>query len=363
MATFSPRLTKEGIYQSKYWYSENPFHLSGYGLPNCTAYAWGRIYELMGSKPAHLSLGDAGGWFEHNQTEGGYEYGYTPKLGAVACWSKSGASGHVAVVEQINADGSYIISQSGYYRPVAEYPPDTEDYFWTNTCLATTNKAPWMGEYTFQGFIYCFNFVGPVNPTGWISKNAYLSQSEREHNAELVWQFFGSRGWTIEAVSALLGNMESESTINPGIWESLIEGAGGYGLTQWTPHTKYSEWAGSGWQNNGNKECERIEWEKDNGEQWFANPDVTPSNPPITFKEFSTSKLPIATLANYFMWYYEHPKDPIQPIRAEQAEKWYNFLKALDPYPPNPPASVLIRKSKTSYNKWMYLISHINRRL
>lgn len=47
----------------------------------------------------------------------------------------------------------------------------------------------------------------------------------------------------------MLGNMETESTINPGIWQSLNSGnaSGGFGLTQWTPATKYINWAN----NNG----------------------------------------------------------------------------------------------------------------
>lgn len=351
-AEFKPRLTSTGMYQSKYWYSDNPFEASGFGLPNCTAYVWGRIYEMTGSKPTYLSLGNAGDWFGYNQTNGKCEYGNTPRLGAIACWAEPGEAGHVAVVEQINADGSFVISQSGHQRPLTSYPPDMSKYFWTNTCDGSTNKAYWMDNYVFQGFIYCPGISAPVDPTGWISKNAFLSRTEMEHNAKLVWQYFGSRGWSLNAVCAMLGNMQTESTINPGIWESLSAYNGGYGLVQWTPYTKYANWAGTGWQNNGNKECERIIWEMNNGEQWFQNPSVTPASPPISFKEFSTSTLPVETLANYFLWYYEHPGDPIQPNRAKQAKQWYEFLKDTTPGTPVP-TPVTKRKHATMYNsKW-----------
>lgn len=356
MAVFSPRLNKTGMYQSKYWYSDNPFYQSGYGLPNCTAYAWGRAYELLGVKPSHLSLGNAGTWFEHNQTGGYYEYGYTPRLGAIACWAEPGEAGHVAVVEQINADGSFVVSQSGYYRPIAEYPPDTRNYFWTSTCDGTTKKDPTMDSYVFQGFIYCLHSTSPINPTGWIAKNAYLSAEERQHNAKLVWQYFGSRGWTLNAVCAMLGNMETESTINPGIWESLIVNGRGYGLVQWTPYTKYSEWAGVGWQNNGNKQCERIVYEMENGLQWTPNSAVTPSNPPISLREFSTSTLPVETLANYFLWYYEHPEVPNQPVRAEQAKKWFTYLSTLYPQPPGTVPRVSANRRVTINNKRNYFV-------
>lgn len=358
---FTPRLTPEGIYGSRYYYGENPFEASGFGLPNCTAYAWGRFYEVSGVKPTHLPLSDGGKWYGDAVSSGYYTLGQKPLLGSVICYaSTTGGAGHVAIVEQINADGSFVISQSGYNRPIAEYPPDTKEYFWTSTCDGTTMLPVGSTKYAFQGFIYNPYVVNTPSASEWISKNAYLTQSEMEHNATLVWRYFGSRGWTIEAVSAMLGNMQSESTINPGIWESFIVGGGGYGLVQWTPHNKYSEWAGQGWQNNGTKECERIEYEKDNGLQWFENPDVTPSNPPISFKEFSTSTLPVGTLANYFLWYYEHPRDPIQPNRAEQAEKWYKFLTGVDPQPPDVPTPSVRRRRGLGRNKWNYLITHLH---
>ena len=38
---FVPRLTRDGMQGNPYWYSRNPFYLAGYGLPNCTCYAFG----------------------------------------------------------------------------------------------------------------------------------------------------------------------------------------------------------------------------------------------------------------------------------------------------------------------------------
>lgn len=155
MAEFTPRLTSDGIYKSKYYYTDNVFEKSGYGLPNCTCYAWGRFYEITGVYPTNLPTGDGGVWYPRAEAAGYYALGQTPKLGAVICYSSTtGGSGHVAVVEQINQDGSFVISQSGYFRPVSAYPPDTQSYFWTNVCDATTKKASWMTNYIFQGFIY-----------------------------------------------------------------------------------------------------------------------------------------------------------------------------------------------------------------
>lgn len=78
-----------------------------------------------------------------------------------------------------------------------------------------------------------------------ISNNKYLTQGEMESNAKEIYTYLSDKGWTINAISGLLGNMQRESTINPELWRSLKEGnySGGYGLVQWTPATKYTNWA------------------------------------------------------------------------------------------------------------------------
>ena len=41
LSTFTPRLDDTGIRGDFHYYSENPFYQAGYGMPNCTCYAWG----------------------------------------------------------------------------------------------------------------------------------------------------------------------------------------------------------------------------------------------------------------------------------------------------------------------------------
>ena len=174
----------------------------------------------------------------------------------------------------------------------------------------------------------------------WAGGNRYLSQSEMENNATLIWGYFKSCGWSLNSVAAMLGNMQTESTINPNIWESLtVNTAKGFGLVQWTPATKLISWAGSTYQ-QGNRQCDRILYESVNGIQWFRNPNAPIIEPALTFAEFTISTLPVRELANYFLWYYEHPAETIQPNRATQAEQWYEYLSgsAPDPDPPDPPS-------------------------
>ena len=139
---FYPRLTDEGIRGNPYWYGSNPFYVAGYGLPNCTCYAWGRFWEEAGRdyRP-NLSTGNAEDWYNHND---GYERGSQPALGAVACWADGPFSGdgHVAVVEQINPDGSIVVSESAWNA-----------YFFKTETLYPPSYLPASG-YRFQGFIY-----------------------------------------------------------------------------------------------------------------------------------------------------------------------------------------------------------------
>lgn len=44
---YVPRLNSDDIQGNFHWYSENPFYQSGYGMPNCTCYAW---REILGNR-------------------------------------------------------------------------------------------------------------------------------------------------------------------------------------------------------------------------------------------------------------------------------------------------------------------------
>lgn len=325
MSSFTPRLTAPTT-DNAYYYANNPFYQSGYGLPNCTCYAYGRFWEIMGSKPA-LSLGDAENWYGLND---GYSRGKTPKLGAVICWRRgvagddSDGAGHVAIVEAINDDGSILTSESGW---------GASSTFWTTTRADDGNWGA-SSAYTFQGFIYnpAVSATQGFENLEWIAKNAYLSTSEQQNNAKIIYRYLIAKGWTRNAIAALLGNMEVESTVNPGIWESLTSNPEtyyknngrypGFGLVQWTPYTKYTNWAGSGsTTGNWDKQLDRIIWEMENGEQYYQTDSY-----PETFKEFSQSTKSAYYLAGAFLHNYERPASPNAADRGNRAEVWYEFL-------------------------------------
>ncbi|MBQ1813996.1 MAG: CHAP domain-containing protein, partial [Ruminococcus sp.] len=152
-ATFTPRLTAPS-YDNKYYYNGNYniFYSAGYGMPNCTCYAYGRAYEILGYEP-DLSWGSAYMWYDYNRTYGYYDYGQTPRVGAICCWSY-GSGGHVAVVEKIDSDGLMTISNSAY--------GSTNFYL---TYAYTWDSNPGGNSYwNFQGYIYLLDEDEVIEP-------------------------------------------------------------------------------------------------------------------------------------------------------------------------------------------------------
>lgn len=181
--------------------------------------------------------------------------------------------------------------------------------------------------------------------------NRFLTQSEMEVNARYIYNVLGSRGWSVNAIAGMLGNMQTESSINPGIWEGLNEGTGpGFGLVQWTPYTKYTEWCeGEGIDPaDMDSALMRIEYELENGIQYYPTTSY-----PETFAEFKVSTKSPEYLAMAFLANYERPADPTQPARGTQANTWYEFLTGLPA--PSAPSGGGHRKSKPLSLLLMYM--------
>lgn len=169
-----------------------------------------------------------------------------------------------------------------------------------------------------------------TTPMEWIAGNRYLDEDERKNNAQLFWNYFQPLGWSLNAVAAMLGNIEKESTINPGIWGDLNPDGDpaetGYGLVQWTPYTRITNWLTShGYAlDSGDGQCAKIQEE-------MAHPEIEDtwietSGYEISFQDFSRSTRDVSWLAMAFLNNYERPADPDQPDRAELAQKWYTYL-------------------------------------
>lgn len=116
-----------------------------WALPNCVGYCVGRWMEALGITKFDLgtNLRNAEEWYIYADKK--YTRGKTPRIGAIICWQKgkigkADGAGHIAYVEQVNADGSILISESAY----GSYTFKTE----------TVKKGYARKNMTFQGFIY-----------------------------------------------------------------------------------------------------------------------------------------------------------------------------------------------------------------
>lgn len=180
-----------------------------------------------------------------------------------------------------------------------------------------------------------------------------LTYEQMKVNAKYIYSYLTFNGWSIEAICGLLGNMQHESALNPGRWQSEDVGnlSGGYGLVQWTPATKYIDWAESSLYldySTMDANLGRLMVEVANNIQYYATPDYN-----YSFQEFTHSKKTPYELACAFAWNYERSyvvlygteaeKEALRQKRGNSANEWYKFLTGVEPNKPT-------KKKKKKFN-------------
>lgn len=154
----------------------------------------------------------------------------------------------------------------------------------------------------------------------WVSGfQKWLSESDSLKNAQQVVNYYYKEGsdWTKESICGMLGNMRHESSLNPNMYEygyTLAQDRG-FGLVQWTPRSKYWNWAVKQGLNPDKAESQlaRIDFEVGNNIQYIANGHQlrygkgTKYN--FSFVSFrkNTESLSVSQLTEAFMWNYEGP--------------------------------------------------------
>lgn len=113
---------------------------------------------------------------------------------------------------------------------------------------------------------------------------AFAASEDMNENAHYIYNFFRARGWTSQSICGMLGNMQGESGIIADIDEA--GGGGGYGLVQWTPKSNLVNWANAYGldYHTVDTQCQRIQWELENGEQFYKT-----SSYPLTFSQYVAS--------------------------------------------------------------------------
>ena len=128
----------------------NPRYQYADALANCVGYASGRFNEIIniarettGCTYTTLNCNAVG--FKERAEAAGLKTGSTPRRGAIMCWGKEGAAGHVAIVERVNNSNSIYTSESGW---------GSSAIFWNST--RSNNNGRWgIGAgYYFRCFIY-----------------------------------------------------------------------------------------------------------------------------------------------------------------------------------------------------------------
>jgi hypothetical protein len=144
----------------------------------------------------------------------------------------------------------------------------------------------------------------------WISDyQRWLSESEQLNNAQMVVNHFIGTDWVKESLSAMCGNMAHESSLNPDMYEYGYAWSDdrGYGLVQWTPRSKYWDWAtAQGLEPRaGDSQLARIDYEVVNNIQWIPRSDF--GN--MTFAQFraNSGSWSVDYLTEAFMRCYERP--------------------------------------------------------
>lgn len=169
--------------------------------------------------------------------------------------------------------------------------------------------------------------------TSWISDyQRWLTEEESLNNAQLVVNHFVGSDWSKASLSAMLGNMRHESSINPNMYEFGYEWADdrGFGLVQWTPRSKYWNWAVEYGLDPyaGESQLARIDYEVENNIQWIPRDAYGD----MTFSEFrqNTGNWDLDYLTEAFTWGYERPNEEAgwesMPGRKAFALRCFNEL-------------------------------------
>lgn len=268
----------------------------------------------------------------------------------------------------------YYLKQAGFTRMPASTPWMAGDILWRSghtemvyqptegggiTMGAHTDSVPLAEQVSinssptpYSSWTYLYRYPSAPITMEWIKGNRYLSMDEMTNNAQIVASVMVTYGWMQSAIAGMLGNMQSESTINPGIWQSLSVNPNlGYGLVQWTPSTKWTEWATqNGYeQDDGYGQLARIQYEVQENIQWQH---VTTTMDFYDFTQYTGTPEQAAVL---FEENYEQHAGAIQPDRQTQARHWYDTLDFSGGIIPGPGT-----RPKKKMPIWMY---NVRRRL
>lgn len=165
----------------------------------------------------------------------------------------------------------------------------------------------------------------------------HLGEAQK-NNAILFYDYFSALGATLEAVCGMLGNITRESSLNPGMMQT-VSPTSGWGLIQWTPSTVLTRWCNQRLYNwyDGAAQCYRIQCEglgtEDAGGTWLPTSDY-----PYSWSEF-LALTDVEEAVKAYLFERERAGVSALAERIQYANEWYEYLSG-QPTPPTPPTPV-----------------------
>ena len=161
----------------------------------------------------------------------------------------------------------------------------------------------------------------------------HLGEAQK-NNATLFYNYFGSKGATLESICGMLGNITVESSLNPGM-KQTASASSGWGLIQWTPSTVLTNWCSQRLYNwyDGAAQCYRIYCEG-TGTEGAGGTWIPTTQYPYSWDEFcNLTDVELAVKA----YLYERERAGIEHLdrRIQYAEEWYEYFTG-QPTPPHP---------------------------
>lgn len=171
------------------------------------------------------------------------------------------------------------------------------------------------------------------------------------NNANEFAAFFLSKGFTLEAICGMIGNVDYESFLNPG--QRQIGTGTGLGLIQWTPSTELTNYITGDWF-NGTSQCQvihdEIMWiypfDRAHQHRWITTPAY-----PYTGEQFK-ALTDVRTATYAYFYERERAGDDTYTRRYDIAAWYYEYFSG---HPPTPSTPV----------NWLYMVlgNHKSRKL
>ena len=215
-----------------------------------------------------------------------------------------------------------------------------------------------------SSYTYLLRYTGGIPARQWLrgTHGQYFTQSEMENNALCVRDWCVTyTDWSLQAIAAMVANMQGESTLNPDSMERPnqpigVVGVDGIGLTQWTTdesqvgnplfvyldylYGTHTDWGDPDRQMHvicdleyGIEQGTYPSTYVVNGYTYHVDPWIPNVN--ISFYNWAHSTSDPGDLANTFRLNYERGVDPNME-RPGWARSWYQFFLNNPYIPPSP---------------------------